>query len=98
MAFDEIAFIETEKCEFTPDAAHPTTTAAPTTTVSTSTTTHHVQWHECDFENEDLCGWEVFPSPPDFPFQWERTNGKVLTDNGIEGPHFDHDDQNQSKY
>ena len=23
-----------------------------------------MEWHECNFENEDLCGWQVFPAPP----------------------------------
>ena len=34
------------------------------TTTITATTTHHLEWHECNFENEDLCGWQVFPPPP----------------------------------
>ena len=92
VAFDQVAFIQTENCELKPPEAKPvsTTTIAPTTT-------HPAQWHECNFEKEDLCGWQVFPSPPDFPFQWERTNGKLLADNGVEGPTHDHDEQNQSK-
>ena len=46
---------------FQPDAAWPTTVS---TTTITATTTHHLAWHECNFENEDLCGWQVFPPPP----------------------------------
>lgn len=96
VAFDQVAFIQTENCELKPPEAMPvtTTTMAPTP----PTTTPPKQWHECNFEKEDLCGWQVFPSPPDFPFQWERTNGKLLADNSVEGPQHDHDEQNQSKF
>ena len=95
VAFDQVAFIQTENCELKPPEAMPitTTTMAPTS----PSTTQPAQWHQCNFEKEDLCGWQVFPSPPDFPFQWERTNGKLLADNSVEGPQHDHDEQNQSK-
>ena len=79
---------------FQPDAAWPTTVS---TTTITATTTHHLEWHECNFENEDLCGWQVFPAPPDYPFQWERTNGQILDEQGIEGPKHDHAEQPQSE-
>ena len=43
-----------------------------TTTQKSTTTTHHTEWHECDFEREDLCGWIIEPSPPEEPFNFER--------------------------
>merc|ERR1711862_561125 len=52
----------------------------------------------CNFENEDLCGWQIFPAPPDFPFEWERTNGKTLDEQGIAGPKHDHAEQPQSYF
>ena len=45
----------------------------------------------------DLCGWVVFPAPPEMPFEWERTNGETLDSQGIEGPKHDHVEQPQSK-
>ena len=33
----------------------------------------------------------------DYPFQWERTNGQTLDEQGIEGPKHDHAEQPQSK-
>ena len=57
----------------------------------------YLAWHECNFENVDLCGWVVFPAPPEMPFEWERTNGQTLDSQGIEGPKHDHVEQPQSK-
>ena len=56
------------------------------------------EWHECDFEMESLCGWTIDPSPPGFPFNWERTNSKLLEDQNVDGPKHDHSDEKQSKY
>ena len=33
----------------------------------------------------------------DYPFQWERTNGQTLDEQGIEGPKHDHAEQPKSK-
>ena len=55
------------------------------------------EWGNCDFENEDLCKWIIDPSPPGFPFNWERTNGLLLEEQNIEGPKHDHEEQNQSE-
>ena len=47
---------------------------------------------------ESLCGWTIDPSPPGFPFNWERTNSKLLEDQNVDGPKHDHSDEKQSKY
>ena len=78
-------------CEFYPPEAKPD---QPTTTTSTTTPTIV----ECDFENENLCGWEIVASPPNLPFEWERTNGKTLEDNSIDGPYHDHAEQKESNF
>ena len=56
------------------------------------------EWGNCNFENEDLCKWIIDPSPPGFPFNWERTNGLLLEEQNIEGPKHDHEEQNQSEF
>ena len=57
-----------EECGVLPPEADP----MATTTQKSTTTTHHTEWHECDFEREDLCGWIIEPSPPEEPFNFER--------------------------
>ena len=57
-----------EECGVFPPEADP----MATTTQKSTTTTHHTEWHECDFEREDLCGWIIEPSPPEEPFNFER--------------------------
>ena len=49
---------------------------------------------ECDFQN-NLCGWidgEVSKN-----FHFNRTDGQILTDLGIDGPNVDHTDSKESK-
>ena len=46
-------------------------------------------YHIGNFQN-GLCGWELSGAINDDMFAWNRTNGKLLGDNGLEGPTFDH--------
>ena len=47
---------------------------------------------ECDFQN-NLCGWIDGGSN----FHFNRTDGQILTDLGIDGPNVDHTDSKESK-
>ena len=47
---------------------------------------------ECDFQN-NLCGWSNGGSS----FKFNRTDGQILTDLGIDGPNVDHTDSKESK-
>ena len=47
---------------------------------------------ECDFQN-NLCGWTDGGSN----FHFNRTDGQILTDLGIDGPNVDHTDSKDSK-
>ena len=45
---------------------------------------------ECDFQN-NLCGW----TERDTNFYFNRTDGQILTDLGIDGPNVDHTDSKE---
>ena len=47
---------------------------------------------ECDFQN-NLCGWIDGGTN----FHFNRTDGQILTDLGIDGPNVDHTDSKESK-
>ena len=93
VAVDDFEFLQVSVCDFLPSEAKPTTS-----TTAKTTTTSQNEINECDFEDENLCGWQIFPAPPDFPFTWERTNGLILQENGVVGPAHDHAEQNDSEY
>ena len=49
-----------------------------------------------NFQN-GLCGWDLSGAINDEMFMWNRTNGKLLGDNGLEGPTFDHTQNENGK-
>jgi hypothetical protein len=91
---DDFVATNEEMCDTIPIEAQPVQSTTPTPLPTT--TSHHSELHECDFE-QDLCGWELLPSPPDFPFTWNRTTGQKLSDLLIEGPRGDHLDRPERK-
>lgn len=105
IALDEVQFIASNLCEFYPPEADPekTTSTAPSTTTSNGAHWSECDFEvNCLFKNiccfipllplqdEFLCGWQALASPPNLPFFWERTNGKTIVDNDLEGPEHDH--------
>ena len=53
--------------------------------------TYQLKKFSCNF---DLTNFIFFE---DYPFQWDRTNGQTLDEQGIEGPKHDHAEQPQSE-
>ena len=83
-AVDDFKIIENEECEIFPTDAQPPAPVTTTTVAPVIT--------ECDFQN-NLCGWIDGGSN----FHFNRTDGQILTDLGIDGPNVDHTDSKESK-
>ena len=83
IAFDEVLFVQTDKCDFEPKEAEPlpsTTTTVTTTAPSTTSppTEPPGPVIVCDFEN-DLCNWQAQPSG-DVTLNWERKTANGIGD------------------
>ena len=87
VAVDDLVFQAFEECSLKPSSAAPKTTLAPTTTMKTTTPKSNIIF--CDFQ-QDTCGWEISGVIDEF-FSWNRTNGKLLSEIGLQ-PNVDHED------
>ncbi len=81
-AIDDISIIPNDHCTIFPADAQP---PPPITTTASPLT-------QCDFQN-DLCGWTFRPSS----FMFNRTNGQILAEQGLQGPTVDHQESKERK-
>ena len=81
MAIDELVLEAFEgDCSIKPASALPSTTPATTTTPLTTMPAPNPG--SCDFQDENLCGWEKSAKNENF-FPWQRTNGGELSEQGL---------------
>ena len=86
MAVDELVLEAFEgDCSIKPPSAQPTTTPATTTTPLTTAPTPNPG--SCDFQDENLCGWQKSAKDENF-FPWQRTNGLENAKEGLQ-PNID---------
>ena len=87
IAIDQFAMFRDDTCDFEPKEAFPNPSSTPSPPPSMS----------CKFQTGS-CGWSWDKQLTDEKFYWNRTNGLLLTENGLEGPQQDQHDNNEGYF